>query len=85
MALKNQFSSRDINMGNEDTFSLIFDEKKVEFAIEHWWSHRESGTAFSFAGGTKRLSLSEFKAEHGHQFEELVTFLLELGFQAEES
>ena len=81
--LKKQFHQQDINMGNEDTFDLVFDAERAEFFIEHWWSHRKTGSRMTFEWdtGTKRISLADFKKEHGHRLEKLVTMLRGAGFE----
>nr|CAP47723.1 putative integron gene cassette protein [uncultured bacterium] len=59
--LKLTLDSRDVNMGNEDRWTLCFDEEKGRFFVQHWRSHRKSGSSFDFESDTEERSVEEFK------------------------
>ena len=79
---RKNFHHQDINMGNEDTYCLVFDDEKPEFFVEHWWSHRSSGSQYDFESRTEKLTIADFKVNHRHQFDKLVVLLREIGFMA---
>ncbi|MDO8630471.1 MAG: hypothetical protein Q7R41_08255 [Phycisphaerales bacterium] len=80
--LRKEFCQQDVSMGNEDSYSLVFDTEKAEFFVEHWWSHRESGSQYDFESRTEKLTIAELKVNHRHQFDKLVALLREIGLMA---
>lgn len=59
--LKLKLDSRDVNMGNEDEWTLCFDEEAGEFFVHHGWSHRKTGSSYDYESGNKDCPTNEFK------------------------
>lgn len=71
--LQMELKSKDINMGNEDTWTLVFDEIKGRFHVNHWWSHRKGGS-LDFNSGSKEENIEQHSALIAQK-------LMELGFR----
>ena len=70
--------TRDVKMGNEDTWVLCFDDKSGKFFVQHSWSHRKSGAIIDFESGREECSTAEFR-------DLIATQLKRLGFSTSHS
>jgi hypothetical protein len=67
-------------MGNEDEYSLVFDDSSACFFVHHWWSHRKTGSPYDFENGNKDLPLEEFKQSNSWIFNKISERLKQIGF-----
>lgn len=69
---------RDVNMGNEDSWTLVVDDALTTAHIDHWWSHRKG--RYNFKSGSRQLTLAEFRDGDPRRYERVVAKLREVGF-----
>ena len=69
---------QDVNMGNEDTWTLIVPAEKAELYVKHWWSHRDG--KYDFKTGTKMLTLEDLKRSKQWLYEKAVEYLKAIGY-----
>ncbi len=70
---------RDVNMGNEDSWTLVVNGALDDAHVHHWWSHRHG--QYEFKSGSADLSLAEFKQKDARRYERVTAKLREIGFR----
>jgi hypothetical protein len=64
---------QDVNMGNEDSWTLVIPDDKSDVYVNHRWSHRVG--SYNFKSGEEKLSLEGLRKSKQWLYKKAVEYL----------